>query len=690
MGSAHIRMCLQRGCRRLPLSLAAALLCLSAAAPAAHAGLTVDASYAARDVTCNKWGESDGTGIFYTTCGAAIRRYDKHGTRLGDIPVPGTVRNPADVAPSPDGTYLYLSQGTATPARLVRQANGSYSHDGAWRLPKFTYGNQAWDPIGHQLTTDGRGDIYLSNGSYWVSSTVATPGVVVKYAPDGTLLAIFGDHGVEPGQWVTNMDIAVSHDGRRVYVGENCSVQCHYDRPGYQPSRVTRYDYVPGGRYRFTRIVSAQGPMDGGAFPGCGSAGATHSAYSLAIDHWDNLYVTSTTCGRIQMFRTGADPADDRFLRTVATNLSGDNGIRIHDLSSDMSGRLYSTEWARIFDPRDPQVPQTPLAAPAPLPALDTAAPTITSVTLPEKTESQDVEVAVAATDDTAVAEMRLANEDGRWGPWQPFATPVVHRLSDGYATKGVSVQVRDMAGNTSASVYRTVRFVQPPAPPPPPPPPPPPADAAPPVLTSVAVPPFTWSRTVTVQVEASDDKGLRSMRLANEDGTWSAWRPWSTSTTWTLTAGFTGKIVSVQVTDVAGKGSKVLSARTALRREAAVGGGGTGTVGGGGTATPPAAGVRRPGAPGRPSLVRSARTFVVVRWAPARGLGSGHGSYLVQRRIAGRGPWTNFTGTAERQRSTRISRLRRGQRVQVRVRAYNRAGVAGPWSRVSMVRTRR
>src|SRR5690606_12104134 len=107
---------------------------------------------------------------------------------------------------------------------------------------------------------------------------------------------------------------------------------------------------------------------------------------------------------------------------------------------------------------KNPALPLPPLE---PLPAPDTVAPTLQNVTLPVTTATRDVEVAIEATDDVAVAEMRLANEDGNWGPWQPFTTPVIHTLSGGFAVKGVFVQVRDMAGNVSGTVYRTTRYEQ-------------------------------------------------------------------------------------------------------------------------------------------------------------------------------------------------------------------------------------
>jgi hypothetical protein len=549
-------------------SLAASLLG-PASATAAYE-LTLAPGYTSSAITCHQMGQSDQNGVLYTTCGARIYRYDRFGARLADIVLPAGVAQPRDVAPSPDGTYLYISQGYGTPRRLNRQANGTYTLDAAWRLGQFSFWNQPFTPVGHALATDGRGDIYISNGSLWTTENTQTS--IAKFRPDGTAITAFGDYGKEDGNWITNQDIAVSRDGRRVFVGENCGRACRWGDPLYSGSRVTRYDFTAGGTYRFTRIVSAQGPMDGNPFPRCTSAGATHSAYALALDVKERLYVTSTTCGRIQMWETFDDPARDRFLRSVAVNvdpnLNGEQvGRRNHYLAVDWAGRLYAQEWNLKIVPTDVSVPNLPLPALAPLPEPDVQAPTLVSLTMPPTTTTQDVEAAIAATDDYGVAELQLAREDGNWGPWQPFSALVSYTLSNGYGIKGVYVRVRDMAGNESNAVYRTVSFVEPIGDDEEPPPPV--ADAADPVLAAIAVPALTATRTVRVGIDATDDTGVRAVRLANEDGNWAAWQPFAAVVDWQLSAGEGAKVVYVQVRDGAGRESGTLTARTRVAADA-------------------------------------------------------------------------------------------------------------------------
>jgi hypothetical protein len=557
-GSARPVSLRARTLRRTLVALATSIGALLACVSPAAAGLIVDTNYtnaAAAPTNCGQLGSTDDAGILYLTCGAKIVRYDRNGVKLADLTNPAGISNPIDVAPSPDGKYLYVTQGANTPRRLVRNAAGTaYTLDATWRLAQLSVWNVKWTPMGNMIATDGRGDIYVSNGSLTTDSQRS----IAKYRPDGTFLTAFGDWGKEPGNWITNQDIAVSRDGRRVFVGENCGTNCIYGTAGYDASRITRYDFTAGGTYRFSRIESVTGKYGTKAFPDCDVPGAVHSVYSLALDYWDNLYATSTTCGRVQMYDTDPDPAKDKFVRSVAR--WDDQTTRNHYVTSDWTGRIRAYQWNQVFTPKVTKLPTLPLPALEPLPTPDLIAPTLTNVVLPATTTTQTVQVAITATDDRAVTEMQLAKEDGAWGPWQPFATPVAYELSAGFGVKGVYVRVRDIAGNESAAVYRTTGYV---APVDPNEPPPPVGDKADPVLTSIAVPALTATRDIQVTVAATDDTAVRHVRFANEDGVWSTWRAYAASSPWQLSAGVGVKAVYAQVRDGAGRESGVLSART-------------------------------------------------------------------------------------------------------------------------------
>ena len=61
---------------------------------------------------------------------------------------------------------------------------------------------------------------------------------------------------------------------------------------------------------------------------------------------------------------------------------------------------------------------------------------------------------------------------------------------------------------------------------------------------------PYANNPAVSLTLSAS---GAAEMRLRNEDGAWSAWEPYVTSRSWTLSAGDGAKIVEVQFRDAAG-----------------------------------------------------------------------------------------------------------------------------------------
>jgi hypothetical protein len=82
-----------------------------------------------------------------------------------------------------------------------------------------------------------------------------------------------------------------------------------------------------------------------------------------------------------------------------------------------------------------------------------------------------------------------------------------------------------------------------------------------------------------------------------------------------------------------------------------------------------------------RVGLARRALHSLVVRWTASVDRQSGIESYQVQRRVIGHGGFINIDFTSAFPRSTRIEALPRGARVQVRVRAFDRAGNGSRWS---------
>src|SRR5262249_33615533 len=141
----------------------------------------------------------------------------------------------ARLAPSPDGSVVYIVEDSG-PAigRLVRQQDGTYVHDTAWHLDNFDAGGTSWTPHGMYIATDAWGDLFVSNGSY----AVGDPNVILEYGADGHLKARFGDYGTGDGQFLGNYGIAVTRDGRSVYVAD-------------ANNRIERFDYGLDGNYHY-------------------------------------------------------------------------------------------------------------------------------------------------------------------------------------------------------------------------------------------------------------------------------------------------------------------------------------------------------------------------------------------------------------------------------------------------------
>lgn len=215
-------------------------------------------------------------------------------------------------------------------------------------------------------------------------------------------------------------------------------------------------------------------------------------------------------------------------------------------------------------------------------PSPDGAAPVLSDVQLPATTSSRAVTLHITASDNVGVVELRLASESGVWGAWQPYSSSSSFLLTAGSGARGVFVQVRDQTGNESQVLYRRTTLLGPPSPAAPAPatPAPPTSHPSPPVrppvaghdrrapfLRSISLARRVHSTHVVIRVLASDNVGVRQVRLANEDGTWGAWRTYSPCVNWTMAPKLGIRGVFVQVRDGARNESRILFIKTLLVR---------------------------------------------------------------------------------------------------------------------------
>lgn len=101
--------------------------------------------------------------------------------------------------------------------------------------------------------------------------------------------------------------------------------------------------------------------------------------------------------------------------------------------------------------------------------ASSTSQTILTDITLPTGTVSIDggatfvtnrnVTLTLSATDNSAVTGMRFNNDGGDWTDWETFTTSKAWTLGTNNGTRTVSVQYRDVALNTSATISASIQL---------------------------------------------------------------------------------------------------------------------------------------------------------------------------------------------------------------------------------------
>jgi hypothetical protein len=481
---------------------------------------------------------------YYTPTGAAqpnIRVYDANDNLVKDIIVP--VLTPtavdsylADVAPSPDGQYLYVSEyQTSKFFRLVRRADGSYARDDTFTLQKYAYGGLR-TPRGQYLATDGLGNVYISNGT-WVTGE---PALVLKYNAQGQLLTTFGEYAqtwdLGKFYWILG-GLTVSRDGTQVWTAENGN------------SRVQEWDANGVGSYTAVRAYGSSALSDPNRQGGCGRIDQLAAPYDIASDMYDNVYVINTSCGSINL--------------TEVHRIHGDQ----HDIikgvkfGADRQHAIAVTARGTIFEPC---VNAVLAAAPgryegAPQPPADRTAPAIQALGVPNRTTISIFPIDLIATDNVGVTQMRLVIGDGDiaaapWVAYNQFANQ--GSIDGGDGTYRVRAQVRDAAGNVSPIAESQVvyqRVV---------------ADAVAPAIQAVTTPANSTIRLIPVDVTATDNVGVAQMRIVqgNADINAAPWVAYNQFANQLTLAGDNGdKLISVQVRDAAGNVSAVATSHTML-----------------------------------------------------------------------------------------------------------------------------
>lgn len=147
-------------------------------------------------------GQRDASGALYVSRGAAIDVFNPDLTLRQRIEVPSKT---TDVAPSSDGSVLYITQrqadGAILPMRMNRAADGSYVLDPKWKLDTFPYGGKDHQAEGLRLATDAGGNLFVADGMF----TKNLQSTVIKYDPQGRYVTRFGEYAdgnkEDPESW---------------------------------------------------------------------------------------------------------------------------------------------------------------------------------------------------------------------------------------------------------------------------------------------------------------------------------------------------------------------------------------------------------------------------------------------------------------------------------------------------------
>src|SRR5262249_52796168 len=136
---------------------------------------------------------------------------------------------------------------------------------------------------------------------------------------------------------------------------------------------------------------------------------------------------------------------------------------------------------------------------------------------------------------------------------------PAPTTLSAEGANQSVSGTCTDNAGNSASATFSGINI-----------------DKTAPTLSGFSInggAPKTTSTSVTLTSIAATDaggSGVAQMSFSNDGTTWSAWQPYASSASWTLTTGDGSKTVSTRVQDAAGNISTVRTATITLDTTAA------------------------------------------------------------------------------------------------------------------------
>lgn len=447
--------------------LAVAVLALAGARQAAAADTYTlenftgcsEGSTRARDAASGSW---DDAGNLYIPCGdpSTIRVYDSSGVLQRSIPLDFVV---SDVAPSPDGAYLYVARINSKLTRLARQQDGSYAVNASWSLASYNAPDgQRVEPRGLFIATDGTGDIYLADGIF-SDANRGDVNTVVKYAANGDFVTRFGQK--QNLSWADGVfhhsltGLVASRDGSKVYTTENGN------------NRVQRWDRQANGSYSFHSKFGGSPETDPNRIGGpeekqcqSWSVNPTFAApYDVGLDGAGNVYVLNTSCRQVLKFTDNGNGTYS-FVASSGTLRRTDGSLTVapHGFAVAKNGNVYIGQSGKMMR----------------LPAQTNTAPTISNLSPTDGSEITDRRPTMSATVEDLETNLQKSNvelhvdgvqiDPSRFG--YDAATDRIWREFEpgdpdfAYGTHTVRVEATD-AGNLTTTKSWSFTVVQPPPP---------------------------------------------------------------------------------------------------------------------------------------------------------------------------------------------------------------------------------
>jgi DNA-binding beta-propeller fold protein YncE len=277
--------------------------------------------------------------------GAALGRGSQFGrARAADAtPSPGPVEflwetrgdpasplgNPSHVAIAPDGA-IWVADGDndrfqifAPDGNLLEVWGISGSGEG-----EFDFSTSGWAGYQHGAVA------FAPDGSFYVAETGNHR--IQKFGPDRTFLTAWGGKGIEPGQFMTPMDLVVDGQGR-IYVADA-------DR-----------DLIPAGRETGgVQVFDADGRYlaDWGVFGS--EPGQMDTPFGIGLDPDGTLLVAEFNGNRVQRFTPEGELLDG----WGGLGFADGEFVWAMDAAVDLAGRVFVTDYSnhrvQVFD-RDGQ-----------------------------------------------------------------------------------------------------------------------------------------------------------------------------------------------------------------------------------------------------------------------------------------------------------------------------------------------